>query len=31
MFPHVDLSLLRLGAALAAVSLMLYGLIWDVE
>lgn len=29
MFPDVDLSMIRASLALAAVSLLLYGLIWD--
>jgi hypothetical protein len=31
VFPGVDLSLARAGAALAAISLLLYGLIWDAS
>jgi hypothetical protein len=29
VLPAVDLSLMRTGMSLAAVSLMLYGLVWD--
>lgn len=31
VFPDVDLSLLRTSLALAAMTVLLYGLIWDVE
>jgi hypothetical protein len=31
IFPLVDLSLLRTGAALIAMIVLLYGLIWDAE
>jgi hypothetical protein len=31
VLPHVDLSLWRSGTALAAMCVLLYGLIWDAE
>jgi hypothetical protein len=31
VFPKVDLSLWRLGAALLGMMVLLYGLIWDAE
>jgi Family of unknown function (DUF5985) len=31
VFPHVDLSLWRTSFALAAMAILLYGLIWDSE
>jgi hypothetical protein len=29
--PHVDLSMIRMGSSLAAVVLLLFGLIWEEE
>ena len=29
--PHIDLSLWRTSVALAAMTVLLYGLIWDAE
>ena len=31
VFPEVDLSVLRTSIALAAMTILLYGLIWDAE
>jgi hypothetical protein len=31
VFPHVDLSLWRSAVALAAMCILLYGLVWDAE
>ncbi len=31
LVPHIDLSLWRTSVALAAMTVLLYGLIWDVE
>lgn len=31
VFPNIDFSLWRTGAALVAMSILLYGLIWDSE
>ena len=31
MFPDIDMSLLRLSVALAAMCTLLYGLVWDTE
>jgi hypothetical protein len=31
VFPHMDLSVWRSGVALAAMCILLYGLVWDAE
>jgi len=31
VFPHIDLTLWRLGAALVAVLLLLFGLVWEED